>query len=67
MFKNILKKYRSADSYKKRGIIYISVAILFMLYEFILHRPPRLTVLLLWFGLVIIAIFVMTTLKDPRQ
>lgn len=65
--KSILKRIKEADAYKKRGVIYLAVAVLFMLYEFILHRPPRLTVLLLWFGLIIIAIFVMTTLKDPRK
>ena len=67
MFKSLLEKYKAADSYKKRGVIYISIAVIFMSYEFIFHRPPRLTVLLLWFGLVVIAVFVMTTLKDPRR
>ncbi|MBN1560094.1 hypothetical protein JW998_07570 [candidate division KSB1 bacterium] len=67
MLKAAFKKIKEADSYKKRGVLYASVAILFMLYEFIFHRPPRLTVLLLWLGLLIIAVFVMTTLKDPRR
>lgn len=65
--KAVLKRIKEADSYKKRGVVYIIVALLFMLYEFILHRPPRLTILLLWFSLIIIAIFIMTTLRDPRR
>ena len=65
--KSLIEKFKSFDSYKKRGIIYMSVAILFLGYEFIFHRPPRMTVLLLWFGLIVIAIFVMTTLKDQRE
>ena len=67
MLKSLVDKFKRAGSYKKRGIIYMSVAVLFMLYEFIFHHPPRLSVLLLWFGLIVIAIFVMTILKDPEQ
>ncbi|MBN1479862.1 hypothetical protein EH223_18300 [candidate division KSB1 bacterium] len=65
--KSLIKKYKKVDSFKKRGIIYISIAVLFMMYEFIFHRPPRLAVLLLWFGVIIIALFIITTLKDPRR
>ena len=65
--KSLIEKFKSIDSYKKRGIIYISVAVIFLGYEFIFHRPPRITVLLLWFGLIVIAIFVMSTLKDQRE
>jgi len=67
MFKSLLEKFKSIDSYKKRGVIYITIAVIFMAYEFIAHRPPRLTVLLLWFGLIAIAVFVMTILKDPKN
>jgi hypothetical protein len=67
MLKSLMERYKDADSYKKRGIIYISIAVAFMIYEFILHQPPRLLVLLLWLGVIIIAVFVMTTLKDPRK
>lgn len=67
MLKSLIEKFKAIDSYKKRGIIYIAVAVIFMVYEFLAHRPPRLTVLLLWFGLVVISIFIMTTLKDQRH
>lgn len=65
--KSIIEKFKTIDSYKKRGIIYISVAVLFLAYEFLFHHPPRMTVLLMWFGLIVIAVFVMTTLKDPGE
>ena len=65
--KSLLEKFKTLDSFKKRGIIYLSIAVLFLGYEFIFHRPPRMTVLLLWFGLIVIAIFVMTTLKDQKE
>lgn len=67
VLKLVWQKYKNIDSYKKRSVIYITIAVLFMIYEFIFHRPPRVPVLLLWFGVIIIAIFVMSTLRDPRR
>lgn len=67
MFRSLIDKFKDADSYKKRGIIYISIAVIFLLYEFVSHQPPRMPVLLLWLGVIMIAVFVMTTLKDPRK
>lgn len=67
MLKSVIEKIKAYDSYKKRGIIYITVAVIFLTVEFVFHRPPRMTVLLLWLGLIVIAVFVMTTLKDPKH
>ncbi len=67
MFNSLIEKFKAIDSYKKRGVLYITIAVIFMTYEFIFQEPPRLPVLLLWFGLIVIAIFIMTTLKDSRH
>lgn len=67
MFRTLLEKYKSADSYKKRGIIYISIALIFLLYEIFGMASPRIPVILLWLGVIFIALVIMTTLKDPRQ
>jgi len=66
MFKNVIDRYKKAHAYKKRGVIYIIVASAFLIYE-LTRSSPRLIVLLLWGGVIALAIVVMTTLKDPRQ
>ncbi len=65
--KLLFEKFKTYDSYKKRGILYMTIAVFFLVIEFIFHQPPRMTVLLLWFGLIVIAVFVMTTLKDQGE
>ena len=66
MLKKIITRYKDAHTYLKRGIIYIIISASFILYE--LTRPtPRTTVILLWGGVIVLAIIIMTTLKDPRH
>lgn len=62
-----LNTFLRADAFKKRGIIYISIAALMLLYELIFSRPIRPTVVLLWIGVLLIAFLVMTQLKDPNR
>jgi hypothetical protein len=64
MLKNLLNRYKSAGSFKKRGIIYISIAVLFLLYELIFSRPIRTIVVLLWIGVIFIGVAVLTQFKD---
>ncbi|RPH89450.1 MAG: hypothetical protein EHM72_20360 [Calditrichaeota bacterium] len=62
-----MQKFKTAHPYKKRGIIYISIAFLFIGYELLMVKPMRSTVLLLWSGVIVISLLVMTQLKDPRH
>ncbi len=66
MFRTLFDKYKAANSYKKRGIIYISISLFFLLYEIFGMAAPRTPVVLLWLGVILIALVIMTTLKDPR-
>ena len=67
MLEKLVSKFKNLGAYKKRGVIYISVAVLFLGYELIAHNPPRVTVILLWLGVVIIAISVMVSIKEPEN
>ena len=65
MLDNLQKKIKKLDAYKKRGIIYLGVSALFIGYELLFHHPPRLIVILLWLGVIVIAISIIVTLKEP--
>ncbi len=62
----LIAKFREADAYRKRGIIYISISLLGMGYELIFVNPFRPTVLILWASVIGIGLIVMTTLKGPK-
>ena len=61
---SFLTKFKTAGRFQKRGIIYISIAIIGLLYEIIFHGPIRTTVLFLWFGLIVISIGIIFIIKD---
>ncbi len=67
MLEKLIAKIRGADSYKKRGAIYLAVSALFLGYELLFHDPPRRTVVLLWLGVIVIVISVIVSLKDPNR
>ena len=67
MLDNFLNKFKQLDRYKKRGTIYISIAALFLAFELLFHSPPRPTVILLWLGVIVIAVSIITSLKDPER
>ena len=67
MLNKIVKKYKSLGSFQKRGIVYIAVSALFLTYELFFHDPPRPVVVLLWLGVVVIAVSVIFILKDPER
>lgn len=60
-------KFKSIGKFQKRGIIYITIASFGILYEIMFHRPIRTTVMFLWFGLIIIAIGIIFTLKENEN
>lgn len=62
-----LERFKKSDAFKKRGLIYITIAVLFLVYEVIFSKPIRTTVVLLWVGLMFIGFLVMTLLKDPER
>jgi hypothetical protein len=64
MLKNLLNQYKAASSFKKRGIIYISIGVLFLSYELFFSKPIRTIVVLLWIGVIFIGVAVLTQLKD---
>ncbi len=67
MLDNIVKKYKSLGSFQKRGAVYIAVSALFLSYELFFHDPPRLVVVLLWLGVIVIAVSVIFSLKDSER
>ena len=67
MLDTLLTKFRELGAYTKRGIIYISVSVLFLGYEIFFHNPPRPTVAILWLGVIVIAISIIVSLKDPER
>lgn len=60
-------KFKSAGRFQKRGVIYITIACTGMLYEILFHNPIRMTVLVLWFSLIVISIGIIFTLHDPNR
>jgi hypothetical protein len=64
--RSLINKFKSAGRIQKRGIIYISIAIIGLLYEFTFHNPIRTAILFLWFGLIIISIGIIFTIKDEN-
>ena len=64
---SLLTKFKSTGKFQKRGIVYGAVACVGVLYEIIFHDPIRSTVLFLWFGLIIISVGIIFTLKDENQ
>jgi hypothetical protein len=67
MLKNLIDRYKAAGSFKKRGIIYISIAALFISFELMFSRPVRPIVVMLWIGVVIIGVIVLTQFKDKNR
>ena len=67
MLKKLFDQYKTAGPFKKRGIIYISIAALFVLYELLFSRPVRTIVVLLWIGVVFIGVIVLTQFKDKNR
>ena len=67
MFDKIIDKIRTVDSYKKRGFVYLTISALLLGYELFFHDPPRRMVILLWLGIIVIAISVMVSLKDSDR
>ena len=63
----ILEKFKKMDSYRRRGIIYISISLCGILYELLFVSPIRQKVVLLWLGVILIGVVVMLTLKDSEQ
>jgi hypothetical protein len=59
-----MKPLFKGDGYRRRGMIYLAIAVAGIVYELIFVTPPRTVSILLWSGLIVIAIFVMLTLKD---
>ena len=55
------------DGYKKRAAIYIALASAGIVYELFFRQPSRTIVLLLWGGVIMIGLFIWTTLKDTRS
>ena len=66
LIKKYKERYKNAPAYKKRGIIYIVISLSFLLYE-LSRSSPRQTVIFLWAGVILLAIIIMTTLKDPHR
>lgn len=65
---NTMKNFLSRlfhDRYKKRAIIYFVIAVAFIVVEAAIHHPVRPTVILLWLGVIAIAVLVFTQLKYP--
>lgn len=67
MFDKIIDKIRGTDSYKKRGLVYLTISVFFLGYELLFQHPPRRTVVLLWLGVIVIAVSVIISLKDPER
>jgi|GEM_PF-2621318 len=65
--KRIWQKIKAIDGYKKRGMIYISIAVLMLAYEIIFVQPVRPIVLLLWVGVIGIGVIVMVTLREHNN
>lgn len=63
----LIQKIKAIDGYKKRGMIYITLAVLMIAYELLFIQPARLIVLLLWFGVIVIGVIVMTTLRENKS
>lgn len=67
MLKNVFDQFKAAGPFKKRGIIYISIAALFLFHELLFSRPVRTIVVLLWMGVVFIGVIVLTQFKDKNR
>jgi hypothetical protein len=52
------------DGYRRRGVIYIGIALAGIAYEVFFVSPLRPVSILLWSALIGISIFIMLTLKD---
>jgi len=52
------------DGYRKRGIIYIVIAVAGIVYEVLFVTPVRTVSILLWSGLIVISFVIMLTLRD---
>ncbi|MDZ7721609.1 MAG: hypothetical protein U5R06_01980 [candidate division KSB1 bacterium] len=64
---NLWNRFKSLNSLQKRGIIYISIALLMMAGELILCSAPRTLVLMLWGGVLGIGILVFTGFRSRRK
>jgi hypothetical protein len=64
---SIVEKFKAADPYRKRGIVYSAVSLLGMSHEIIFVKPSRPTVLILWICVMGIGVIVLTTLKGPKN
>lgn len=63
---NLWKKFKAADAFRKRGIIYCSIAIAGILYEVIFVTPVRSIVLILWAGIFGVGLMVIFSLKEIK-
>ena len=55
------------DGFRKRGIIYFTIAALGIFYEVFFSNRVRVEVVLLWLGVAGIGVIVMLTLKDEHK
>ena len=62
-----LKQFKALSAFKKRGIIYGLVGVIGFCAEWLLNSPPRKSVLLLWSGLIVIAVLVFFILREPNN
>ena len=64
---NLCNRFKSLNSLQKRGIIYMSIALLMIAGELILCSAPRTIVLLLWGGVLGIGILVFTGFRSSQK
>ena len=61
------EKMSKMNAFTKRGVIYISISLAGLLYEFIFMRPLRPVSILLWLGVAGLAVLVIVSFRDTHE